>query len=167
MVVLLHRRRTARLIPCRALTHFARKDILAPVYDRFTDGFCDCGHADRATPARLAPAASLIFWRRPCARSSPWALPSGSKPAAAVPLPLIDVRVQWSAQQPIFGGTAEILPRFAPRPTPPRSAENHRRDRPVHDLAHRKARLNSRHPRQAREFGAVDAFEILDIARHD
>ena len=43
------------------------KDILAPVYDRFTDGFCDCGHADRASPARLAPAASsvtLICWRR-------------------------------------------------------------------------------------------------------
>src|SRR6266446_4415174 len=76
MVVLLHRCRTARLIPCHALTHFAREGcFLAPVYDRFTDGFCDCGHAHRASPARLAPAASsvtLICWRRPCARNSPW-----------------------------------------------------------------------------------------------
>src|SRR5712692_3294122 len=61
IVVLLHRCRTARLIPCRALTHFAREGYsLAPVYDRFTEGFCDCGHADRASPARLAPAASSV-----------------------------------------------------------------------------------------------------------
>jgi len=83
MFVLFHRCRTARIIPCRALTHFVRGGIfLAPVYDRSTDGFCDCGHADRASPARLAPAASsvpLICWRRPGARNSPWALPSGSK----------------------------------------------------------------------------------------
>jgi hypothetical protein len=62
--------------PCCALTHFAREGyFLAPVYGRFTDGFCDCGHADRASPARLAPVASsvtLICWRRPCARNSPW-----------------------------------------------------------------------------------------------
>src|ERR1700680_1926112 len=103
MVVLLHRCRTARLIPCRALKHFAREGyFLAPVYDGFTEGFCDCGHADRASPARLAPAASsvtLICWRRRCARNSPWALPSGCKPEATVPLPLIDVRVQWSTRQ--------------------------------------------------------------------
>src|SRR5229473_8712585 len=69
--------------------------------DRFTEGYSDCGHADLASPARLAPAASsatLICWRRPCARNSPWALPSGSKPEATVPLPLIDVRVQWSTR---------------------------------------------------------------------
>src|SRR6266851_10126120 len=67
------------------------KDIfLAPVYDRFTEGFCDCGHADRASRARLAPAASsvtLICWRRPCARNSPWHyLPApnqGDSPVAA------------------------------------------------------------------------------------
>ncbi len=102
MVVLLHRCRTARLIPCHALTHFAHEGcFLAPVYDRFTDGFCDCGHAHRASPARLAPAASsvtLICWRRPCARNSPWALPSGSKPGATFPLPLIDVPVSWSTK---------------------------------------------------------------------
>src|SRR6266478_7835003 len=63
--------------------------------------FCDCGHADRASPARLAPAASsatLICWRRSCARNSPWTLPTGSRPEATVPLPLIDVRVQWSTR---------------------------------------------------------------------
>src|SRR3954465_15105782 len=76
----------ARLGPCRALTHFALERYFLPVHDRFAEGFCDCGHADRANPAGLAPAAScvaLICWRRPCARASPWALPSGSKPAAA------------------------------------------------------------------------------------
>ncbi len=42
MVVLLHRCRKARLMPCRVLTHFAREGYFwAPVYDRFTDGFCD------------------------------------------------------------------------------------------------------------------------------
>src|SRR5216683_4112602 len=61
MHVLLHRCRMARLISCRALTHFAREGyFLAPVYDRFTEGFCDCGHADRASRARLAPAASSV-----------------------------------------------------------------------------------------------------------
>src|SRR5260370_5529803 len=77
----------------------AKGYFLAPVYDRFTDGFCDCGHADRASPARIAPASSvtLICWR-PCARNSRWAPPSGSKPGATVPLPLIDVRVQWSTR---------------------------------------------------------------------
>ena len=58
--------------PCCALTQFAREGyFLAPVYDRFTEGFCDCGHADRASTARLAPAASsvtLICWRWPCAK---------------------------------------------------------------------------------------------------
>ena len=102
MIVLLHRCRTARLIPCRALTHFAREGyFLAPVYDRFTEEFCDREHADRASPARLAPAASsatLICWRRSCARNSPWTLPTGSRPEATVPLPLIDVRVQWSTR---------------------------------------------------------------------
>src|SRR5216684_1494694 len=62
--------------PCCVLAHFAREGyFLAPVNDRFTEGFCDCGHADRASCARLAPAASsvtLICWRRPCARNSPW-----------------------------------------------------------------------------------------------
>jgi len=66
------------------------KDIfLAPVYDRFPDGFCECGPRE---PARLAAAASsvaLICWRPPCARSSPWALPvrlqtSGGSIAALV-----------------------------------------------------------------------------------
>jgi hypothetical protein len=53
MVVLFHRCRATRLIPCRALTHFAREEyFLAPVYDRFTDGFCDCGHADRRSSRR-------------------------------------------------------------------------------------------------------------------
>jgi hypothetical protein len=86
MVVLLHRCRTARLVPCRALTHFAREGyFLAPVYDRFTEGFCDCGHADRASPARLAPAASsvtLICWRRPWADQllcQGWPQPNGHR----------------------------------------------------------------------------------------
>jgi len=48
-----------------------------------------------------------------------------------------------------------------------RFTKNHRRDRPVHDLAHGEARLNPRHPRQSREFGSVNAFEVLDIARQD
>jgi|SRR5580704_13288665 hypothetical protein len=79
----------------RALTHFAREGYsLAPVYDRFTEGFCDCGHADHANVARLAPAASSLgCWRRPCARNPPLALPSGSKPAATVQLLPIDVRM--------------------------------------------------------------------------
>src|SRR5438128_5116658 len=41
---------------CRALVHFVREGyFLAPVYDRFTDGFCDCGHADRASPLDSLP----------------------------------------------------------------------------------------------------------------
>jgi hypothetical protein len=48
-----------------------------------------------------------------------------------------------------------------------RFTKNHRRDRPVHDLAHGEARLNPRHPRQSREFGSVNAFEVLDIARQE
>jgi hypothetical protein len=70
-------------------------------YALLRDGFCDCGHADRASPARLAPAASPVTHicsRRTCARNSSWALPSGSKPGATVPLPPIDVRVQWSTR---------------------------------------------------------------------
>src|SRR3981189_3401690 len=66
MDVLLHRCRTARLVPAAHLHISYAKDILEPVYDRFTEGFCDCGHADRASPARHAPAVSsvtLICWR--------------------------------------------------------------------------------------------------------
>jgi hypothetical protein len=48
-----------------------------------------------------------------------------------------------------------------------RFTKNHRRYRPVHDLSHGEARLNPRHPRQSREFGSVNAFEVLDIARQD
>jgi hypothetical protein len=65
MIVLHHRSRTARLIPSADFHISYAKGILAPGYDRFA-GVCDCGHADRASPARLAPAASsvmLIFWR--------------------------------------------------------------------------------------------------------
>src|SRR6266852_5158005 len=51
MVVLLHRCRTARLIPCRALAHFARDGYLFPVYDRFIEGLCDM----RATLDSLLP----------------------------------------------------------------------------------------------------------------
>src|SRR6267143_5150099 len=85
----------------RTYTFRSRRYFLGPVYDRFTEEFCDREHADRASPARLAPAASsatLICWRRSCARNSPWALPTGSRPEATVPLPLIDVRVQWSTR---------------------------------------------------------------------
>jgi hypothetical protein len=55
----------------RTYTFPTQRIFLAPVYVRFTDGFCDCGHVDRASPARLAPAASSvtpICWRRLCAR---------------------------------------------------------------------------------------------------
>jgi hypothetical protein len=46
MVVLLHRYRTAPLIPCRVLKHLGREGyFLAPVDGRFTEGFCDCRHA--------------------------------------------------------------------------------------------------------------------------
>jgi hypothetical protein len=75
MVVLLHRCRTARLVPAAHLHISYAKDIFAPVYDPFTEGLCDCGHADHANRARLAPpASSLVCWRRPCARISPLAL---------------------------------------------------------------------------------------------
>src|SRR4029077_12497302 len=40
------------------------KDILAPVYDRFTEGVCDRGHADHASPARLAPAFRMVRWHQ-------------------------------------------------------------------------------------------------------
>src|SRR5258708_4786117 len=36
------------------------KDILAPVCDRFMEGFCDCGHAEHTGPPRLAAAASSV-----------------------------------------------------------------------------------------------------------
>src|SRR5258708_5092727 len=54
------------------------------------------------------------------------------------------------------------------RPSAPaRSAKDHRRDRPVHDLAHGEARLDPRNPGQPRQLGSVNAFEVLDVARHD
>src|SRR5258708_38825992 len=64
------------------------------------------------------------------------------------------------------GGPAR-LSRGVTRSKLSRVAKNHRRHRAVHDLAHRKTRLNPRHPRQARKFGAVSAFKIFDVARHD
>jgi hypothetical protein len=75
-VVLLRRCRTrgSSLVAHLHISH-AKGIFLAPVYDRFTAGFCNCGDANRASPARLAPAASsvtLICWRLPCARNSPW-----------------------------------------------------------------------------------------------
>ena len=66
MVVLLQRRRTTRLIPCRALTHFVREQYFSTDLYWFTEGFCDRGDA---SSARFAPAAlsiALICWRRPC-----------------------------------------------------------------------------------------------------
>src|SRR5258708_19538682 len=48
-----------------------------------------------------------------------------------------------------------------------RSAKDHRRHRPVHDLAHGEARLDPRNPGQPRQLGSVNAFEVLDVARHD
>src|ERR1700686_3230807 len=47
-------RGAARPLP-RTYTFRTRWMFLARVYDRFTEGFCDCGHADRASAARLAP----------------------------------------------------------------------------------------------------------------
>src|SRR5882672_12395562 len=35
--------------PCRALVHFVRAGDLASVYDRFTKGFCRCGHVCRCS----------------------------------------------------------------------------------------------------------------------
>src|SRR5712675_1758399 len=49
MVVLLHRRRTARLVPAANLYISYTQDILASVYDRFTKGFCRCGHVCRCS----------------------------------------------------------------------------------------------------------------------
>jgi hypothetical protein len=65
MIVLHHRSRTARLIPSAHFHISHAKDIFGTGYDRFAE-VCDCGHADRASPARLAPAAPsvmLICWR--------------------------------------------------------------------------------------------------------
>src|SRR6266576_2351498 len=49
MVVLLHRRRTARLVPAAQLYISYAQDILASVYDRFTKGFCRCRHVCRCS----------------------------------------------------------------------------------------------------------------------
>src|SRR2546430_10248167 len=53
----------AHPLPCSYTSRTRRIFFLAPVYDRFPDGFCECGPRE---PARLAAAASsvaLICWR--------------------------------------------------------------------------------------------------------
>jgi hypothetical protein len=56
--MLLHRCRAAWLIPLLRTYSFRTRRIFFGIgHDRFTKGFCDCGHTDRASPARLAPAA--------------------------------------------------------------------------------------------------------------
>jgi len=76
MVVLLRRCRMARLV--------LRLRTFGP-------------RVPRSTRCRVS-SVRLTCRRRPCARNSPRALPSGSKPGATVPLPLINVRVQWSTR---------------------------------------------------------------------
>src|SRR5216683_984515 len=72
MVVLLHRCRTARLVPAAHLHISYAKDIFAPVYDSFTEGLCDSGMRTMRTALdSLPPASSLVCWRRPCARIRP------------------------------------------------------------------------------------------------
>jgi hypothetical protein len=67
MVLLLHRGRTVRLIPCRALHFFHAKDFLALVYEtvhRRVMRLLTCGCASLA---RLAPEVyfvTLLRWRR-------------------------------------------------------------------------------------------------------
>jgi hypothetical protein len=49
MVVLLHRCRTARLVPAAHLYISYAQDISSSVYDRFTKGFCRCGNVCRCS----------------------------------------------------------------------------------------------------------------------
>ncbi len=72
-----------------------------------------------------------------------------------------------TADYQVNGRTIGLLCRNGSGSLFSRSAEDHRRYGAVDDLAHRKARLYPRHPRQSRQLGAVDALEILDIPRHD
>ena len=74
---------------------------MAPVYDRFTEGFCDCGHADRASPARLAPAVFRNAHLLATAMRAKFALGITFQCqtwGATVPVPPIDVRAQWSTR---------------------------------------------------------------------
>ena len=73
----------------------------------------------------------------------------------------------WIAGLCTYDIKAPKLSRRVSRSKSSRFTKNHRRDCPVRDLAHGDARLNPRHPRQSRELGSVNAFEILDIARQD
>src|ERR1700736_4147190 len=52
----------------RTYTFRTRRIFLAPVYDRFIEGFCDCGHADHV-PARLAPGHCRACQMRWCHRN--------------------------------------------------------------------------------------------------
>src|SRR6266850_3886225 len=84
----------------------------------------------------------------------------------AVPMLMINLAMGGDTHR-MWRRRAAPLSRRVTRSKSSRFTKDHRRDRPVHDLAHGEARLNPRHPRQSRELSSVNAFEILDIARQD
>jgi hypothetical protein len=61
MVVLLHRCRTARLIPAAHLHISYAKDIFAPVYDSFTEGLYDSGMRTMRTALDSRPQHLRLF----------------------------------------------------------------------------------------------------------
>jgi hypothetical protein len=101
MVVLLHRRRTARPIPCRALTIFPREGYF---WHRSMTGSQTGLRLPTCKPREPRSTRSRSVSPNACLPATAMrakfalALPSGSRPGATVPLPLIDVRVQWSAR---------------------------------------------------------------------
>src|SRR5216683_3420719 len=100
-VVLLHRWRKAWFIPCRALTHFHAKGTFG--YRSMNGSHTSFATADirmrepRSTRSRSVFRNAYLLARTMRAKFA-LALPSGSKPAATVLFPQIDVRVQRSTR---------------------------------------------------------------------